>query len=333
MTSEGLARNSGGGIFLPLLFLACCVSAYASLSTGGRSDVGLLGLFEDGGTGAAVMQDIRAPRTLVALCLGVNLGLAGLILQAITRNPLASPAILGINQGAALGLALGLVFPALGAFLDLKALSIAGAFLAGLISFGIAGGFGGRLDSLRLVLGGVAVGAFAYALVRFTFTLEDDLARQVLRWTVGNITDVRLNEVRSIAGWSAGGLIATALLAHRLNLMALGEAQATGLGADPRFTLLAGAIVAACLTGTAVAVAGPIAFTGLVVPHVCRLLLGSDHRLLVPATALAGAALMMAADAVSKWLTAPIETPVGVVVALIGAPYFLYQTLFARGLD
>ncbi|MEM9630187.1 MAG: iron ABC transporter permease [Pseudomonadota bacterium] len=327
------ARGSAVGVAVPLLVFACGICAYASLATGGRIDVAVWDLFRESGTGTSVMRDIRTPRTLVALCVGVNLGLAGLILQAVTRNPLASPAILGINQGAALGLTLGLVIPSLTSVLGLKAMSISGAFLAGLVSFTIAGGLRGRLDGLRLVLGGVAVGAFSYAMVRFAFTLEDDIARQVLRWTIGNITDVRMAAVREIAGWSVAGFLATMLLAHRLNLMALGEAQATGLGADPRITLLGGAIIAACLTGTAVAVAGPIAFVGLVVPHICRLIFGADHRVLVPATALLGAALMMAADAASKWLTAPIEIPVGVVVAMIGAPYFLYQTLFARGLD
>lgn len=290
-------------------------------------------LFAADSLAASVMWDIRLPRTVVAMCVGVNLGLAGLILQAITRNPLASPAILGINQGAAFGLVIGLVFPAYAALIGLKTLAIIGAFTAGVVTFTIAGGLKGRIDGLRLVLGGVAVGAFSYAMVRFTFTLEDDLAREVLRWTVGNITDMRWVDVHTIAGWSAGGLIATALITQRLNLMALGEASSAGLGSDPRLTLLIGAVISAILTGTSVAVAGPIAFVGLVVPHVCRMIFGVDHRHLVFVVAMVGAVLMMAADAVSKWLTAPIETPIGVIVAMIGVPCFLYQALFAKDIE
>lgn len=316
----------------PLLLIGFALTTYASLSTGGREDIGFLNFFTGSETTKTVMWDIRLPRSLVAMCLGANLALAGLILQAVTRNPLASPSILGVNQGAALGLVLGLVFPVIGA-IGLKTLAITGAFLASFLTFTIAGGLRGRVNSLRLILGGVAVGAFAYAMVRFTFTLEDDLARQVLRWTVGNITDVRWSDVQMIAGWTLAGLVATALISHRLNLMALGEASASGLGADPRLTLLLGAIIAAILTGTSVAVAGPIAFVGLVVPHVCRVLFGPDHRQLVPMCVIVGALLMTGADAASKWLTAPIETPVGVIVAMMGAPYFLYQTLFSKDLE
>ncbi|EET46989.1 iron ABC transporter permease [Thalassobium sp. R2A62] len=328
-------RASGGVRWprLSLLILACCLCAYASITTGGRGDVGFWDLFARDTLAASVMWDIRLPRTVVAMCIGVNLGLAGLILQAVTRNPLASPAILGVNQGAALGLVFGLVFAPVSNALGLQTLAIVGAFTAGFITFAIAGGLGGRLDGLRLVLGGVAVGAFAYAMVRFTFTLEDDLSRQVLRWTVGSITDVRWDDVKLIVVWAGGGLIATAFIAQRLNLMALGEASSAGLGADPRMTLLMGAFVAAVLTGTSVAVAGPIAFVGLVVPHVCRMLIGPDHRRLVFVVPIIGATLMMAADGVSKWLTAPIEIPVGVVVALIGAPFFLCQALFADDIE
>lgn len=328
--------RTGGGVRWPrlsLLILACFICAYASITTGGRGDVVFSDLFARGTVAASVKWDIRLPRTVVAMCIGVNLGLAGLILQAVTRNPLASPAILGVNQGAALGLVIGLVFAPVSNALGLQTLAIIGAFSAGFITFAVAGGLGGRLDGLRLVLGGVAVGAFTYAMVRFTFTLEDDLSRQVLRWTVGNITDVRWDDVKLMAVWTGGGLISTALIAQRLNLMVLGETSSAGLGADPRMTLLIGAIIAAVLTGTSVAVAGPIAFVGLVVPHVCRMLIGADHRLLVFAVRIIGAMLMMAADTASKWLTAPIEIPVGVVVALIGAPFFLYQALFVDDIE
>lgn len=311
--------------------------ALASLATGGRSDVGLidlLGLFKgsDRSLSQSVMFDIRMPRTLVAAFLGVNLALSGLILQAITRNSLASPSILGVNQGASLGLVLGLLLPGF-AGVSLNVLAITGALLAGTTTFAIAGGFSGKLNALRLILGGVAVGAFAYALVRFSYTLDDDLSNQVIRWTVGNIGDMRWHDAGPLALWSLGGIAATAALSHRLNLMALGDASAQGLGADPRLTLILGAVLAACLTGSSVAVAGPIAFVGLVVPHICRTIFGGDHRVLLPVTILTGAMLMVVADAVSKWVTAPFESPVGIIVALIGAPYFLYQTLVTKDLE
>lgn len=321
--------SSQASVVVPLILGGVLLSAYGSLMTGGRNDIRLLDLFAKS-TNGSVVWDIRMPRTLVAACLGINLGVSGLILQAITRNPLSSPSILGINQGAAFGLTFGIIFPAVGAGFGLMPLAATGALCAGLLTFTVAGVFTGRINPLRLILGGVAVGAFASAMVRFSFTLEDDLARQVLRWTLGSISDVRWHHVQSILGWSIGGTLGTLLLAHRFNLMSLGEAQATGLGADPRITLLLGALMSACMIGVAVFVAGPIAFAGLVVPHMCRFCVGPDHRILVPTTALGGACLLMASDAVSKLLTNPIELPVGVVVAMIGAPYFLYQTLFSK---
>lgn len=319
------------------LFILLVSGALASLATGGRSDVGLVdlgGLFNgaERSLSQSVMFDIRIPRTLVAAFIGINLALSGLILQAITRNLLAAPSILGVNQGASLGLVIGLLFPGF-AGISLNILAIAGALLAGTTTFAIAGGFSGKINPLRLILGGVAVGAFAYALVRFSYTLDDDLSNQVIRWTVGNIGDMRWHDAWPLALWCVAGIGATAALSHRLNLMALGDASARGLGADPRFTLLLGAVLAACLTGSSVAVAGPIGFVGLVVPHICRSLFGGDHRVLLPATILTGAMLMVMADAISKWVNAPFESPVGVIVALIGAPYFLYQTLTAKDLE
>lgn len=311
------------------LVLAVACGTLFSLSTGGRSDVGFAEIFRPAGLARTVLFDIRMPRTCAAALLGVNLGVAGLILQAITRNPLASPAILGINQGAALGLALGVALPkSIGLPLDLYALT--GAFTAGVVTFAISGGFSGKIDSLRLVLGGVAVGAFSYAMVRFTYTLDDDVARSVIRWTVGDITDIRWSETKRLAVWAVPGVLASLAMAQRFNLMALGQASASGLGADPRLTLLLGTVVAAALAGASVTVAGPIAFAGLVVPHIAKFLFGGDHRVLVPATALLGAALMLFADGLSKTLTAPIEAPIGVVAALIGAPWFLWHTIFSR---
>lgn len=320
------------GASVALLILAVAAGAFWSLATGGRSDVGLFDIFVPNEMAQTVLADIRAPRTLAAACLGVNLGLAGLALQAITRNPLASPAILGINQGAALGLALAFVFPVFTA-IGPEVMAIAGAFAAGLLTFAIAGGFQGRMDPMRLILGGVAVGAFSYAMVRFTFTLEDDIARSVVRWTVGDITDIRWAQTRQLAFWTLPGIIAALALSQRFNLVALGQDAAQGLGADPRVTLLLGTLLAAILAGISVSVAGPIAFTGLVVPHLARFLFGGDHRVLVPAVAGLGTALMLLADALSKVLTAPVEAPIGVIAALIGAPWFLWLAVRAKGLE
>lgn len=320
------------GALIALLTCGVLGGTLLSLATGGRSDVGLLSLFDGDLLTQTVLWDIRAPRTLAAACLGANLGLAGLILQSITRNPLASPAILGINQGAALGLALAFVVPVFGR-VGPDAMAVFGAFGAGLLTFAIAGGFRGRMDAMRLILGGVAVGAFSYAMVRFTFTLEDDIARSVVRWTVGDITDIRWVETTQLAFSTLPGLAAALALSQRLNLISLGQDAAQGLGADPRVTLFLGMMLAAVLAGVSVSVAGPIAFTGLVVPHLARFLFGGEHTVLVPAVAALGAGLMLSADGLSKILTAPVEAPIGVVAALIGAPWFLWLAVRTKDLE
>ncbi|WP_338092551.1 iron ABC transporter permease [Salipiger mangrovisoli] len=320
---------------LPCLALLVVLGGCAlSLATGGRSDVGLAdlsGLFAGSGATLAeqTMRDIRLPRTLCAVFLGVNLGLAGLILQAVTRNALAAPGLLGINQGAALGIVLGLIVPAL-AGVPQSLLAVVFGLLAVAATFAISGAFSGRIESLRLILGGIAVGALGFAAVRLGYTLEDDLARQVVRWTVGDIGGVRMPEALRLGATALLGILAAFGLAQRLNLMALGQAASHGLGADPMRTLMLGAGVASVMTGVCVSVAGPIAFAGLVVPHLAKALAGADHRRLVLVTATLGAGLMAWADAGSKLWPGFSEIPVGVIVSIIGAPWFLAIVLTRR---
>ena len=319
-----------------LLGAAVLFAALLSLVIGQRQDVQLsnilqLLLIDDGSLARSAVVDLRLPRTLVAALIGTNLALAGLALQAVTRNPLASESVLGISQGAALGVALGLVVPGL-MVINLDVMAILGALGAGALTFAIAGGLTGRLDSMRLILAGVTVAAFSFALVRFTFTLEDSLARLVINWTSADISSTRFDQALPLVFWAIGGVVVSFVMAHSFNLLALGDGASHGLGMDPRRIRFIGALLAAVLTGASVAAAGPVMFVGLVVPHVCRLWFGPNHRALVPAVALSGAGLVLLADAISKLVRFPYETPLGVVCALIGAPYFLFATIRARNM-
>ena len=319
-----------------LLAAAVLFAALLSLTIGARTDVGIANVLQllfvdDGGLARSAVVDLRLPRTLIAGLVGINLGLAGLALQAVTRNPLASESVLGINQGAALGVAVGLVVPSL-LVVNLDVMAIIGAVAAGVVTFSIAGGLGGRLDSMRLILAGVTVGAFSFAFVRFTFTLEDDLSRLVLSWTSADISAARFDQALPLVFWAFGGLLVSMFMAHSFNILALGDGASQGLGIDPRRARFVGAMLAAVLTGASVAAAGPVMFVGLVMPHLCRLWFGPNHRVLVPAVALGGAGLVLVADVVSKLARFPYETPLGIICALIGAPYFLYATLRARNM-
>lgn len=311
-------------------------AALLSLAIGQRSDVGLTNIvhllfIDDGSLARSAVIDLRLPRLLVAGLVGGNLALAGLALQAVTRNPLASESVLGINQGAALGVALGAIMPGL-VIVNLDVMAIIGAIIAGFVTFAIAGGLMGRLNSIRLILAGVAVGAFSFACVRFAFTLEDNLSRRVLTWVSGDISAAHFGEVWPLAIWASLGIVASLFLAHGFNILALGDGASHGLGLDPRRVRLFGALLAAVLTGASVSAAGPVMFVGLVVPHLCRIWFGQNHRWLVPAAALGGAGLLLFADAISKLVRFPYETPLGIVCALIGAPYFLYATLRTRNM-
>lgn len=317
-----------------LLAAAVLFAALLSLVIGQRSDVRLgnilqLLFVDDGSLARSAVVDLRLPRTLIAGLIGTCLGLAGLALQAVTRNPLASESILGISQGAALGVALGLVVPGL-MVINLDVMAILGAVVAGAVTFTIAGGLAGRLDSMRLILAGVTVAAFSFALVRFTFTLEDNLSRLVVNWTSADISSSRYDQALPLAVFALCGVVVSFVLAHSFNLLALGDGASHGLGTDPRRIRFLGAFLAAILTGASVAAAGPVMFVGLVVPHLCRLWFGPNHRVLVPAVALSGAGLVLLADAVSKLVRFPYETPLGIICALIGAPYFLFATIRAR---
>lgn len=319
-----------------LLATAVLTAALLSLVIGQRTDVGIGNIFQlllvdDGSLARSAVVDLRLPRALVAALVGINLGLAGLALQAVTRNPLASESVLGINQGAALGVAIAVVMPSL-MIVNLDVMAIIGAITAGAITFGIAGGLAGRLDSMRLILAGVTVGAFSFAFVRFTFTLEDNLSRLILSWTAADISSVRLDQALPLMGWAFSGFVASLVMAHGFNLLALGDGASQGLGIDPKRMRFLGALLAAVLTGASVAAAGPVMFVGLVIPHLCRLWFGADHRVLIPAVALGGAGLVLFADVVSKLVRFPYETPLGIICALIGAPYFLFATLRARNM-
>lgn len=278
-----------------------------------------------------ILWTLRLPRVLAALLVGAVLAVAGLILQAVTRNPLADPGILGVNAGAAfavvLALSLGLV-AGRGAWVGLAALgALAAAAMVWLL------GASGRQDgnSLRLVLAGVVTGGFLAAATAALLILDARTLDAARIWTLGALNGLRLADVAAVLPVAALLLALALLLRRQIALLAMGAAVAQGLGL--RVGLWWGLLVAlvAGLSGTAVALAGPVGFVGLVVPHALRLLGGTDPaRLLVPAM-LAGAALVLLADTLPRALFGR-DVPVGVALALLGAPLFIWLAARAPGL-
>lgn len=279
----------------------------------------------DAGLAADIVRELRLPRALNAFATGGLLGVAGVLMQVLVRNPLADPYVLGVSGGAAVG-ALGAILIG-GAGLAVGGGAFAGAAASTAIVLAL-GRSGGAWMPTRLLLVGVIVAAGWGAIVTFLLAVAPDFRlRGMLFWLMGDLGHPA-SAFPAVLMLGAGTLIALAL-ARPLNLLARGEDQAAILGVDVARTRIAVFLVASALTATAVTSAGTIGFVGLVVPHLVRLASGQDHRILVPGAALAGGCLLVAADTVARVLLAPEQLPVGVVTAFIGVPLFLY--LLARG--
>ncbi|MCG8590162.1 MAG: iron ABC transporter permease [Proteobacteria bacterium] len=279
-----------------------------------------------GGAAADIVWRIRLPRVVLAMAVGASLALSGVVCQALLRNPLADPYILGISGGAALG---GIALLALGGAWGLGATAVPpAAFAGGLVSTGllyaVAGG-GGRFSATHLLLTGVVFNAFAAAAIVFLASLAGlREGTQIFLWLIGNLSAANIAVAPWVAAFLAVGLACTLPLARSLNLMTLGEESAQQLGVAvgrQRRVLL---VACALMVSAAVSVAGLVGFVGLIIPHLLRLALGADHRLLVPASALLGAAFLVVCDTLGRSLLQGLELPVGAITALLGGPLFLF---------
>ena len=274
-----------------------------------------------------VTLSLRLPRIAVAALAGGGLAVAGVAFQALTRNPLAEPSILGVSSGAAFGVVLAQLFGMGLSMLEVLGLSVfgfAGALLAAGAVYLIASGTGG-LGVQTLLLAGVIVGIFFSSAITVLISLVDfNRLGGVIHWLLGNLEPKPAGALALFALLAALGFGVVLRRARELNLLALGEEAATQLGVDAERLKLRIFLAAALLTGTVVAFAGPIGFVGLIVPHTLRMLLGPDNRMLVPTSLLGGAIFMLVADTVARNIVAPAELSVGVITSFCGAPFFVY---------
>lgn len=273
----------------------------------------------------AVVWSIRFPRALLAALVGAGLGVAGALLQGIFRNPLAEPSVIGVSGGATVG-AVSAIALGLSAFgvRTVALLAFFGGLVAAVLVF-LLGRINGRSDVVTLVLVGIALSLLAQAITgAMTFIADDDELRSIVFWSLGSVSGATWEIVGAVAPFMLAGLAVAMMLGQRLNVLSLGDRVAGHLGVAVERTRFAALGLAALLTGVGVAVAGIVGFVGLIVPHIMRLLLGPDHRRLVPASMLAGATLVMLADLAARTIVEPSEIPLGVVTALVGGPYFLY---------
>ena len=312
--ATALVSLSMGPVEIPVLHVASIVLSSLGLE-----------LAEFGRTEQLVIEQIRLPRIIVGASVGAALGVAGATMQGLFRNPMADPGIIGVSSGGALGAVVAIATGMSSLFfLALPTFAFAGALLASFLVYGIAA-VGGRLSMATLLLAGVAVNAFLGAIVSAIIIVlpDNEALREILFWLAGGLDSRSWEHVRISAPFIVGGLITIVLMSRDLNLLMLGDDEARSMGVRvglARPILLAAAALA---TGAAVAVSGTIAFVGLVTPHILRLLLGPDNRVLIPMSAAGGAVFVIAADTVARTIIQPAEFRVGVLTAFVGAPFFI----------
>ncbi len=332
-------RRAGRWI-LPVALIAFCAIAVVAMGVGAvrieplRVIAILLGQASDGITEAqrVVVLNVRLPRVLLALLAGAGLALAGVMMQALFRNPLADPALIGVSAGAALG-AVGVIV--LGATL-LQGLTRAlgvwtlpvGAFVGALVSVTVVFRLSrrdGTLDPTTMLLCGIAINALTGAGIGLlTYLATDEQLRNLTFWTLGSLGAATWGAVLGAAPAVLLAIGCAPWLADRLNALLLGDAEAMHLGVDVEGLKRAVVVLAAGAAGAIVAVSGVIGFVGLVAPHVARLLVGPDHRRVLPLAALVGGALLVVGDAVARTAVRPAELPIGILTAFVGAPMFLW---------
>ncbi len=275
----------------------------------------------------------RLSRTIIAVLAGASLAVAGALMQAMTGNPIASPGLFGINAGAMFAIVVSLtLLPGTGmsAFIWL---AMTGAIAAGGVVFFLGSGSRGKNQPMRLVLAGAAVTALFVSFTQALLVINQDGLDSILFWLAGSVADRTLETVRPLLPFPLLSLAGCWLLAGHINILAAGEDIARGLGQNTARVRLLMALAVAALAGSAVAMAGSIAFIGLIVPHIARRLLGLDHRWLLPGSALLGSSFLLLADTLARVIILPEELPVGVMTAFVGAPVFIVMIRRRRGYE
>lgn len=303
------------------------LSAVASIAFGTRAVtatdfVAALTGHADGFAQAAIVA--RIPRTVLALLVGAALAVAGCAMQTVTRNPLAEPGIIGVTGGASLAVVAGIAFFGLANPYATMGVAVLGAASAAVFVYAVGSLGRGGATPLKLTLAGAATSAACVSLVSAITLPRADIIRSVQFWQVGGVGGATWERIGVIAPVLAAGFVVCVAVSRGMNALALGDDVASGLGAHVGRTRALAALGAIVLSGVATSVAGPIGFVGLIVPHACRALVGSDTRWLMPASALVGGTLLTVSDVVGRVVAAPESIDVGIITAIVGAPCFIW---------
>lgn len=312
------------------MVLAAIVLAFACHLAVGASSVSLgtvfraLFAYDDTNFDHVVVVDLRLPRAIYAVLVGASLSVAGALMQGVTRNPLAEPGILGLLAGASFAVVLAVGFFGLVGVGWIPLLAALGATGTAALVWGIASATPGGSTPLTLVLSGAAVTAFLGSLIALANLLDQQSFEAMRVWLTGTLAGRSTDLLVWTLPWILGGLAISFAIARQVTALAMGDETAAGLGVDVGRLKSLALLAVVALTAASVAIAGPMAFVGLVIPHVARLFVGSDYRLIIPFSAGIGAAYLLVVDIAARLVLAPVEISTGLVTALLGAPIFVW---------
>ena len=314
------------GLLLGIFIL--WLSLIASI-TWGAADISFKDIYQaftayDGSTNHLIIRTVRLPRSLIAILVGASLAVAGAIMQGLTRNPLASPGILGVNAGAAFAVVVGTFISGSSSLTIYTWYAFAGAAISA-VSVYFLGSLGrGGLTPFNLTIAGAALTAFISSITSGILILSQRTLEEIRFWLAGSIAGRDLNLLLQVLPYICVGLILAIALSRQITILSLGEDTARSLGQSTALIKILAAISIILLAGASVEIAGPIGFVGLIVPHIVRILVGVDYRWILPYSAILGAIMVLIADLGGRLVIQPSELPVGLVMPLIGAPFFIY---------
>lgn len=314
------------GLLLALLLLLVLMSlsiVYGYTNTTWKMAIDAFTAF-DGSNEHIIIQSVRLPRALIAAAVGASLAIGGVLLQTLTKNPLAAPEIFGINAGAGFAVVIAVSLFSISNLQFFTWVSFLGAAISFIFVY-IIGSIGREgLTPMKLTLAGAAMSAMFSSMTQGFLVLNETALEQVLFWLAGSVSGRKLETLTAVFPYLAAGWIFSMAIAGKMNVLSMGEDVAKGLGLKTGMLKLGAGVMVVLLSGGAVAVAGPIGFLGIVIPHITRAVVGIDHRWIIPFAGLFGGMLLLIADIASRYIIMPQEVPVGVMTAVIGTPFFVY---------
>ncbi|MFD2115824.1 FecCD family ABC transporter permease [Paenibacillus yanchengensis] len=323
-TNKNVRLMIGLIVGIVLLLASMLASVLFGLQSFGLRDLWQAYNQFDGSNEHLIITTTRVPRTLIAVMVGASLAVAGTIMQVLTRNPLASPSLFGINAGASLFVVIALTLWSTTLTLsNLIWFAFAGAAVVACIVYLLGSSRENSLEPTRVALAGASIAAFATSMTSGMMLINKQSLEDALFWMIGSVSGRSMAHFELVFPYIVVGLLGCVLLPKALNVMALGDENARGLGVQLKYVQFLGVVVVILLAGSAVASAGPIAFVGLIVPHLCRAITGNDHRWLLPYCAVVGALLLVTADTLSRFIITGKEIPVGIAMAIIGVPFLV----------